>query len=566
MSQSLNPLAPPFPANSPEYLKQIVKSDFSNLIKGDPKALSNIVELNLFLLSKVEEYEARIISIETSSYAKRISNLEYEFNLLNEENVLLKQKLAQTEDATRLLYLRLEGLQEAKNENIINNVATTLSRTGIQCNANDIDFARRIGKFKRGSTRPVLIRFFSESKRNSVLYNRSNLNKNAEKLIWINDDVSDLTRRNRKITRDVATLAKQQGIPNVRVHGDGILIEGHKYKHRDLDLLPDALSVGNAKTRAEDEDIYFQSESSYLSNFYPCKILDPDGTVYNCAEQAFQHKKAIACECLITAEKIMRQKDPYEMKRLANQITITADWISQEESIMSKILSEKFKQNDKLCALLIDTGSKQLHEASNDSKWAMGAELSSKAVAAGTWNGSDLMGRLLEGVRASITGDDQLNDDDIPPLEGDDDQVVDDYSPMPDEEEDHTSNPDLTGTSVLINTSTPSRSPLAVPSQPTPPRVDNQSIPATSATPTTTTIAANSQKTSPTAPPPRPPPPAKLPPHTKQQTAEGRQRPRTGNTTPVTRSKLQESTSNTSAAPTRPIRNKTQRQVAGKDK
>lgn len=564
-SQSLNPLAPPFPANSPEYLKQIVHSDFAGMVKGDQKALANIVELNLFLLNKIEEYEARFISNETYSfYAKRISDLEYEIRMLSEDNILLKQKLAQNEDNSRLMYLRIEGLPEARNENIITNVATTLSRTGIQCNASDIDYARRIGKFKSGSIRPVMVRFFSESKRNSILYNRANLNKDAEKLIWINDEVSDLTRRNRKITRDVATLAKQQGVDNVRVHGDGVVIDGRKYKHCDLDLLPEELSVDKAKTRVESEDVYFQSENSFLSNFFPCKIIDPDGSIYNCAEQAYQHKKAVACGFPQTAVKIYTQRDPYEIKRLGKQVTPNSEWLSQEESIMTAILTEKFKQNDDLTALLVDTDNKRLHEASNDNKWAMGAELSSKAVALGTWTGTDLMGRLLEGIRASLLGEDLHND--LPPLEGDDDdQVADDFAPMPDDGGDHTA------TSVLMNTSTPSHSPVAVPSPAPPKTAPSKTTPPSSApphVPTPSQVPPSSQpktktpSTSPAqaSPPPRPPPPVRTS-GSFQPPASSRRDQQKGEAgaLPVTRSKAQDQTANIPAKdppPARPSRNK----------
>lgn len=122
----------------------------------------------------------------------------------------------------------------------------------------------------------------------------------------------------------------------------------------------------------------------------------------------------------------------------------------------------------------------------------MGAELSSKAVFMGNWTGADLMGHLLEGIRASITGiEDQHSD--IPPLEGDEDQVVDDFSPMPDmgDQSDQTT---LTGTSVHINTSTPSPSLVALPSQ------------ATTTTPTLTTSTTPTKQATSRAAPPAPPP------------------------------------------------------------
>lgn len=191
----------------------------------------------------------------------------------------------------------------------------------------------------------------------------------------------------------------------------------------------------------------------------------------------------------------------------------------------------------------------------------MGAELSSKAVFMGNWTGADLMGHLLEGIRASITGiEDQHSD--IPPLEGDEDQVVDDFSPMPDmgDQSDQTT---LTGTSVHINTSTPSPSLVALPSQ------------ATTTTPTlTTSTTPTKQATSRAAPPPRPPPPTTTPQSSlpSSHSHGDQQRAVTSTTISTTKSKAQAASSKIISAlappaPARPTRSKAHRATTtGKDK
>lgn len=119
---------------------------------------------------------------------------------MNQENYSLRQELAINEDATKILYLKLDGLTESDTLTLMNSVCNALSRTGVNCTPADIDMVRRIGKQNPNSTRPVLIRFLRQSKQDSFLFNRLNLNKNHEDTpLWLNDEVSDLTRKNMKI-------------------------------------------------------------------------------------------------------------------------------------------------------------------------------------------------------------------------------------------------------------------------------------------------------------------------------------------------------------------------------
>lgn len=430
----LDPQAPPFLLNPADDIKSRLSKDFASLPTGDKTALENIVDLNVYLLNKIKSLDlvnGDLIS-ELKTAQSNLDDLSRELAFLAQENVQLKQQIALTEDSTRILFLRVEGLFENNGENLITNVASTLSRTGIACSVDDIDYVKRIGKHKQGATRPVLVKFLHESKRNLILYNRANLNRNTNSLIWINDDVSDHTRRQRKTVRDIAAYAKSMGQTDLKIHGDGLLVGNGKYKHQDLDLLPSHLSIANAKQPAYESDLYFQSEYSPLSNFYSSPIDDGFDTRYSSAEQFFQHKKALFHNYTLTANKIMLNRDPYELKRLGNLVQISQEWRDTEEDLMLNILRSKFTQNQGLAEILINTGQLHLHEASSDPKWSTGVELASKALQSGSWPGQDRLGFLLESIRAELLGQTSpptptpLPDPTSPPEE-------DDLSPMPED-------------------------------------------------------------------------------------------------------------------------------------
>lgn len=200
----------------------------------------------------------RSISHQLSPILDRLAETENELAFLKHENKNLTHNLSLVEDSTKIIYLRVEGISEFNNENLNQRVATILSGTGITCYLSDIDYTRRIGAFKTAHSRPILVTFTNEAKRNAILYNRLNINRNkTSNFIWINDEISEETRRNRKTTCDIAALANLNGTQNICVHGDGLIMDNIKYRHNQLDLLPTELSLEKAKTR--ENETYFLS-------------------------------------------------------------------------------------------------------------------------------------------------------------------------------------------------------------------------------------------------------------------------------------------------------------------
>lgn len=314
-----------------------IHADYVSLLAGDKEAVKNLVDLNITLFDKIGalEIESRSISHQLSPILDRLAEAENELAYLKHDNQNLRLKLSQIEDMSRIMYLRIEGISEFSNENLDVRVATILSGTGISCSTTDIDFYRRIGPYREGSTRPILVRFTTEAKRNAILYNCMQINRNkSSNFVWINDDISDTTRRYRKTVRDIATLANLNGIQNIRVHGDGLIVENTKYRHNELDLLPPALSIEKAKSRETDSDIFFQGEFSPFSNFHPSKFTDESGAIYYTAEQAFQNKKARFHGKLQLAKKSCVKGIPMISKRCQK---------------ISPLLKIGLKKNKKLC-------------------------------------------------------------------------------------------------------------------------------------------------------------------------------------------------------------------------
>lgn len=446
--QPLNPLAQPFV--SPNLKKTELTQDYKNFLANDPQALDKLVDLNVFCLDKITQLESNLTQRLLTDFRRRLDGLEREVLFLRQENSSLKQNIAVIEDSTKSLYLRLEGLPESDTASLPTLVADALSRTGIACFTTDFDMARRIGKSKPNFIRPIQIRFHTQSKRDAILYNRFNINKTpTDSPIWINDEVSDLTRRNRKTAKGVALQANSLGISNVKLHSDGIIIGESKFKLQDLDLLPPLLTAASAKTLHTANDIYFQSELSPFSNFFPSLIQDSDSNLFENVEQAFQFRKALCHNNQQLANKIMSTRDPYEHKRLGNLIDQpTQDWRDKEQDLMATLLCLKFTQNPFLNTFLINTGSKSIHEATGDRKWGIGADLLSNATKNKTWSGNDLLGRLLGDLRTSLITTNSHptpSPPNPPPISS----QVDSLSPMPDDDPQISDPPDDPSMSAL---------------------------------------------------------------------------------------------------------------------
>jgi ribA/ribD-fused uncharacterized protein len=122
----------------------------------------------------------------------------------------------------------------------------------------------------------------------------------------------------------------------------------------------------NSSKAMNPNEVYFYGhknrQTGYLSNFYPCRFQDDQGTAYNCSEQYFMKKKQelFDQENQLLAGKILAAEDPAVIKKYGRQVQNYHDgvWSAERYGIMRQGLFYKFNQNQDLAELLLATGDK----------------------------------------------------------------------------------------------------------------------------------------------------------------------------------------------------------------
>lgn len=109
---------------------EVIITDLTAMVSGDKHAKQSIVDLFLMLYNKIEAHEIEAentaqICLDTN---RKLALLELEMKYLKNENDLLKHNLSLTEDSTRSMYLRLEGL----NENFYQQFAFERGKSSLQ--------------------------------------------------------------------------------------------------------------------------------------------------------------------------------------------------------------------------------------------------------------------------------------------------------------------------------------------------------------------------------------------------------------------------------------------------
>lgn len=326
---------------------------------------------------------------------------------LDQNADLVKLKLCDLENDSKLHNLRIDGKSESSEEDLKTFVCELATKIGCTVRDTDIESIFRIGRVQTGKRpRTIMVRFVTRESRNKLYFNRTKLNNqngdhgNTNKL-WINDDITSTTARQREELRSIADLCKVKGENDVKVHTDGIILRNKKIKMDNLTTLPKDLTLEKAKTVKRDEQVYYQSQHSVLSNMYPCHIV-LDAKHYSSAEQAFQCLKANNANDSLTERRIWAERDVFEQKRIGDQIGQDVKWEDTKLEIMERILEAKFSQNPTLKTMLLETKNYKLNEATRDSFWGIGCTLNAPPAKNHTWRGSNRAGRILEKVRSKL--------------------------------------------------------------------------------------------------------------------------------------------------------------------
>ena len=353
--------------------------------------------------------------------AARIQSQEDEVKIQKEENKKLKEEMGElyrsiekamvpahsqpvtqsdrTKDQRRK-NLIIDGVPESQGEDLRAIAKQVIFDTRVPIHEQDLDEVFRLGakSDSRHKPRPIVMNFTRRHVRDNIYKARSNIKNNPScSKIWINEDIDQCTRQERADLRAVADLAKEQGLV-VRQSADAVSIAGIRYTHSTLHNLPPDLTVQHAYTRETQKGIFFCSENSHLSNFYPAK-LKVNGVEYISAEQAYNHTKASRCGQRQIADAILRSTDPRKIKQLGATIQIIPPWDQEKDQQMKEIVLRKYQQNEDIRDKLLNTNHLPLVETTADKYWGAGAGLTSKEIHNGTWKGQNRLGKILQEVR-----------------------------------------------------------------------------------------------------------------------------------------------------------------------
>lgn len=160
--------------------------------------------------------------------------------------------------------------------------------------------------------------------------------------------------------------------------------------------------------RTLNPDILFWHEyDNYgeLSNWYKSYFVIDDFK-YFCAEQYIMSQKAKLFHDADRYTEILRASSAKQCKELGRLVSHfdSQKWDSVKYQITKDAVFAKFTQNERLKALLINTGNKYIAEASPyDSVWGTGLDIeTTKQTLSSQWTGQNLLGKILMEVRDDI--------------------------------------------------------------------------------------------------------------------------------------------------------------------
>ena len=330
---------------------------------------------------------------------------------MRESNRRLSIQLNDIENRAKICNIKLDGKSEDNSEDLRRYLGEMMTHLSPDVNITDVLTVNRMGRKplpRPGAqqqmriidrTRTIMIVFKNVHTRNALYFNRAKLGKiDSYRGIYLNDDVTQTTRKAREDYRSVAALARAAG-SDIRVHGDGIIIDGRKYRH--TDTLPERFSLARAKSVEVGGELFFHSEHSFLSNFYPTPITEGE-IVYQTAEHRLQAAKCKLAKDHDRLREVIQAHTPLEAKRTADQIPDSAEWRTQRETELKETIELKFNQNPHLIGMLLATGGMKLNEATTNTYYGIGATLHSREIRDKNFKGLNKLGQALMKERETL--------------------------------------------------------------------------------------------------------------------------------------------------------------------
>ncbi|KAL5273858.1 hypothetical protein ACFFRR_000552 [Megaselia abdita] len=206
-----------------------LKTAFKGDIESAKAEIMKTVESNT---DKIKYLEAKVTDLNEKEKARSERELQLERNA--KKNNMLMYKLAENESSQDELYAEVLKTLKIVDSNFV---------------MTDFDFMFRLGKRVEGKTRPILIRFISQMKKEIVIKNKKKL---AEKNVDVGDDIPKEIRERRKTAISLVNLLKEKGY-NSFLKGDKILVNGNVVSTEEASKMVSG-AEDDVETDADDQD------------------------------------------------------------------------------------------------------------------------------------------------------------------------------------------------------------------------------------------------------------------------------------------------------------------------
>lgn len=302
---------------------------------------------------------------------------------------------------SRKANLIFDGIPEEPKEDLFHILGSLLNQFVPGFDFNSIDNAFRLGKssINDNSSRRVLVSFNSTQAREAVLGLSGVIARAGPPggRIYINEDIPEDVKRRRADVFKYVNYMYEKG-HNIVQKGDCVLLNNTLYKYEDLSSMPKGMTLADSRTIAKKGVIAFQSPHSPFSNLYIAPIKR-NGIIYQSAEHAFQHAKAVHCKDHVLARAILCEPNPFDAMAIGKRVEITDDWPDCQLNVMSKILQAKLEQVPAFHNALKSSDKHHLVENTRSLYWGAGTPYNSDRIFNRTYPGKNKLGYLLEEIR-----------------------------------------------------------------------------------------------------------------------------------------------------------------------
>ena len=345
---------------------------------------------------------------------QKLTKVEQCNKSLEMENLHLKEKLLGLEYRQQRNNLIFEGVVDSAREadlECIRKLRFVLKDVpGLNVAQFRIDRCHRLdGHFKPQVNHRLICAFNWYNNVQCILRNRKCLPKG----VYVSEDLPEEWIDRCKILKPIFNAAKRNENLKDKTHltKDRLIIDGNTYAAGPEFNYANANAVIDLKQTCErssdDKSVQlFLGCHSPFSNLYTSSF-NIDNVVYSCVEQYLQSQKAATFNDDTTHAKIMKEKNPYKMKKYGNRVKgFNEDrWKQVNKDCIHKAVHAKFTQNNVLLALLKDSGNTQICESSHDDCWGTAVHLHDwNALDRRHWKNptSGLMSEILSRVRQEI--------------------------------------------------------------------------------------------------------------------------------------------------------------------